>query len=201
MNRRALPWRERIWIVGPAALFFLANLVFFLGGRAVDASRQRSLAQDRTDAKGRYEKASHDLRRVQAEREHIENVRKAAAEFYSDRIGTIDRTVADTVAEIHQVCSKAGVTPHEIGYTAKDNPNAPLTTFTISFSVDGNYAVLRRLIDGFERDPRWLIVRSVQLNRKSEGAGEGTVALSLATYFYSPRDGSKISAAAYRSPR
>jgi hypothetical protein len=65
----------------------------------------------------------------------------------------------------------------------------PLKEMTISFAVAGDYGTLRKLLRGFENDPRWVVVRGVQLARRAETTGQGDVHLDLATYFYEPGDG------------
>jgi Cu/Ag efflux protein CusF len=177
-------WRERIWIVGPAVVFFLANFGFFLGSRAVDASREEGLKKDLAAARARFAASEEGVRKAGTEQSHIENVRKAAEEFYGNQIGTVDETMSRTVAEIHQVCRKSGVQAHQITYSAKPMARVPLIEMTVTFAVDGDYATLRRLLFGFEQDPRWLVVRQVQLARKGETVGEGNIHLEVATYFY-----------------
>lgn len=177
-------WRERVWIVGPAVVFFLANFGFFLGSRAVDASREEGLKKDLAAARARFAASEEGVRKAGTEQSHIENVRKAAEEFYGNQIGTVDETMSRTVAEIHQVCRKAGVQAHQIAYSAKAMARVPLIEMTVTFAVDGDYATLRRLLLGFEQDPRWLVVRQVQLARKGETVGEGNIHLEVATYFY-----------------
>ncbi len=177
-------WRERIWVAGPAALFFLANFAFFLGSRAVDASREAALRRDLSAARQRFTAAEQSVRQAGTEQGHIEDVRKAAEEFYGKQIGTVDQTMARTVAEIHEVCRQANVRAHQIGYATQKMSKVPLVEMNVDFSVDGDYATLRRLLRGFEEDPRWLVVRQVQLARKGETVGEGNVHLQVATYFY-----------------
>lgn len=180
-------WRERIWLVGPAVLFFLANLVFFLGSRAVDASREAGLRRNLSAARQRFTAAQQSVRQAGTEQEHIEDVQKAAEEFYGKQIGTVDQTMARTVQEIHDVCRKANVRAHQISYGVIRMSKVPLLEMTIDFAVDGDYATLRQLLKGFEEDPRWLVVREVQLSRKGETVGEGNVHLKLVTYFYQDR--------------
>ncbi|HWC66172.1 MAG TPA: hypothetical protein VG777_08815 [Thermoanaerobaculia bacterium] len=179
-------WKERAIAVAAALLFFAANLVYFLAGHAVNASRSQALAQARRRALDRVDAAEKAREKAVADLAHVENVRKAAEEFYGRRIGTIDDTVAQVVDEIHQVCRRANVNPHSIAYGVHDRANMPLKEMSIGFGVDGDYRTLRALLRGFENDPRWLVVRAVQLARKGESTGAGTVHLSLATYFYSP---------------
>jgi len=177
-------WKDRAPLVAAAVLFFLANFVYFLAGRAVDASRAASLSAQRQQARDRGEAAEQARRKAAADLTHVQNVRKAAEEFYGRRIGTIDDTVAEVVDEIHRVCRQANVNPHQIGYGVKDRAKMPLKEMTINFAVAGDYGTLRKLLRGFENDPRWVVVRGVQLARKSETTGQGNVQLSLATYFY-----------------
>jgi Tfp pilus assembly protein PilO len=179
-------WKERGVLVGAALLFFAANLVYFLAGHAVDASRGSALAQQRRAAHERGDAAEQSRRKAAADLVHIQNVQRAAEEFYGRRIGTIDDTIADVVDEIHKVCRQANVNPHSIAYGAHNRAKMPLKEMSIGFSVDGDYGTLRKLLRGFEADPRWVVVRGVQLSRKGETTGEGNVHLDLATYFYEP---------------
>ena len=183
MKIDATLWKERAPIVGAALLFFLVNFVYFLAGRAVDASRADALARQKKQAQDRVAAANDGLRKAAADLAHIRNVRRAAEEFYGRRIGTIDDTVADVVDEIHKVCRGANVNPHTISYSVHDRAKMPLKEMGIGFGVDGDYGTLRKLLRGFENDPRWLVVRGVQLSRRSETTGRGDVRLDLATYF------------------
>ena len=183
-------WRERIWIAGSAVVFFLANFAFFLGSRAVDASREAALKKNLAAARERFAEGQRQENKAESEQGHIENVRRAAQEFYGRKIGTVDETMASTVAEIHSVCRRAGVAPHAISYAVKAVPKIPLLEMKVSFKVDGNYGTLRRLLKEFEQDRRWLVVKQVELARQEETVGEGSVQLDIATYFYRSPDGS-----------
>jgi len=181
-------WKDRAPLVAAAVLFFLANFVYFLAGRAVDASRAANLSRERQQARDRGNAAEQARGKAAADLAHVQNVRRAAEEFYGRRIGTIDDTVAQVVDEIHRVCRQANVNPHQIGYGVKDRAKMPLKEMTIGFAVAGDYGTLRKLLRGFENDPRWVVVRGVQLARKSETTGQGNVQLNLATYFYERGD-------------
>ena len=189
MRFDATLWKERAPAVAAALLFFIANFVYFLAGRAVDASRAENLSRQRQQARARGEAAEQTRQKAAADLAHVQNVRKAAEEFYGRRIGTIDDTVAEVVDEIHKVCRQANVNPHQIGYGVKDRAKMPLKEMTISFAVAGDYGTLRKLLRGFESDPRWVVVRGVQLARRAETTGQGDVHLDLATYFYERGEG------------
>lgn len=177
-------WRERAWLIAPAVLFFLGNLAYFLGGRAVDSSRADALRRARTSALSRRDSAQQAIAKANADAARVETVRRAEEEFFGNRIGNLNDTIAATVAEIHRVCRSANVAPHQIGYGIAERKNVPLTEMSISFSVAGDYATLRRLLQGFENDPRWMVVRQVSLGRQGETVASGSIRLSLATYFY-----------------
>lgn len=192
MTRRfdPAPWRERIWIVGPVAAFFLINLAYFVGGRAVDASRAAALHRSRQEAEGHVAQARRELDSARKDAKHVEEVRSAAQEFYGQRIGTVDATMAATVAEIHRVCERNGLLPRSISYSLQKVGKAPLAEMNVGFSVAGDYGTLRRLIHGFENDPHWMVIRQITLARRTgaEGAAGGSIQMSLTTYFYSPRE-------------
>ncbi len=194
-------WREKAWIIAPAVLFFLANLVYFLGGRAVDASRSEALTRARNDARSRLESAQQAQKKAVSDAGRVEAVRRAEEEFFGKKIGSLNDTVAATVAEIHRVCRSANVAPHAISYAVADRKNVPLTEMAISFGVSGDYATLRRLLHGFENDPRWVVVRQVGLTRAGETVAAGNIRLNLATYFYEGAAGKNARSAAAATER
>ncbi len=105
MKIDATLWKERAPVIAAAVLFFLANLVYFLAGHAVNASRAEALARARRNARDRMDAAEKTRAKAAADITHIQNVRKAGGESsYGNRIGTIDDTVAAVVDEIHKVC-------------------------------------------------------------------------------------------------
>jgi hypothetical protein len=177
-------WRERAWLIAPAILFFLGNFAYFLGGRAVDSSRTEALARARSDARSRLDAGQQAVKKAASDAERVESVRRAEEEFFGNRIGNLNDTIAATVADIHRVCRSANVSPHQIGYGISDRKNVPLTEMAITFGVSGDYATLRRLLQGFENDSRWMVVRQVQLGRAGETVASGNIHLNLATYFY-----------------
>lgn len=177
-------WRERAWLIAPALLFFLGNFAYFLGGRAVDSSRGEALSRERRNAQSRLDAALQAEKKAASDTERVESVRRAEEEFFGNRIGNLNDTIAATVADIHRICRSANVSPHQIAYGVSDQKNVPLTAMGISFGVSGNYATLRRLLQDFENDTRWIVVRQVQLAREGETAASGNIHLILATYFY-----------------
>jgi Tfp pilus assembly protein PilO len=180
------PWRERAWIVVPALAFFLLNCVFFVAGRTIDARRSEAL--DRELASARERRASAQTAREDAERQsgRVEGIERAIDEFYGKRLGTLNETMAAMVDEIHQVCRKSGVRPGQISYGINGRSGSPLTAMTISFSVTGDYDTLRRLLKSFEDDPRWFVVRTIQVVRKPESVGSTEISLTAVTYFHTP---------------
>lgn len=180
------PWRERAWFVVPAVAFFILNAVFFVAGRTIDA--RRSDALDRELAAARERGASAREAREQAVRQssRVEGIEQAIEEFYGKRLGTLDETMAAMVDEIHQVCRKSGVRPGQISYGVSGKSGVPMTAMTISFTVTGDYSTLRRLLQNFEDDPRWFVVRSIQVSRQPESVADTVISLMAATYFHTP---------------
>jgi hypothetical protein len=177
-------WRERAWYIAPAILFFLGNFAYFLGGRAVDSSRTQALERARRDARDRLERAESAQKKAVSDAARVDSVRRVEEEFFGKRIGSLNDTVAATVSDIHRVCRTANVAPHSISYGVTDRRNIPLSEMGISFGVSGDYRTLRKLLQSFENDPRWIVVRQVGLARASETVAAGNIHLNLATYFY-----------------
>jgi hypothetical protein len=87
------------------------------------------------------------------------------------------------VEEIHAVMKKNGVAPSSISYTTAPIPSLPLSQMSIGFSFKSDYARFKRLLNAFEVNRKWIVVREVSLTRDSEATGEVQVHLVLGTYF------------------
>ena len=82
-------------------------------------------------------------------------------EFYGNRIGTQEETLATLVADLHAALKEAGIEANQISYATTPVVKLPLTRMTITFPVKSDYGRFKRLLQIFETGRRWIAVESV----------------------------------------
>ena len=85
--------------------------------------------------------------------------------------------------ELHSTLRRAGIAPAQISYQTGSVPDLPLSEMQISFGFRSDYAKFKRLLQLFENNRRWIIVRDATLARDPENPASVDVRLVLATYF------------------
>jgi Tfp pilus assembly protein PilO len=174
---------SRRWPLAAAALLFAAgNIVFFLVYRANTNERRASLEARRDDLSRSVAAREADAERLATQRERLSGVTEAMEEFYGNRIGTQEQTLAAVVDELHAVLKETGVEANQISYSTTPDTKLPLTRLKINFPVRCDYARFKKLLKGFETSRRWIAVESVAIRRDSEQGGVN-VQIELATYF------------------
>jgi hypothetical protein len=185
VNRNENVWRRRALLLVVAALFLLANVGFLLGSRSIRAARKQALEERRSSLTREVGEREAEAKKLIEQRDRLAQVSSAIEEFYGRRVGSQRETLAPIVDEIHSVMKKFGVSPSTISYSTAPVMGLPLSQMSIGFSFQSDYARFKRLLNAFESNPRWIVVREVSLTRNSEKPGEVQVRLVLGTYFSS----------------
>lgn len=183
MKPRENVWRQRAGLLAVAAVFLLANLGFLVGSRSIRAARKQALENRRSSLTTEVAALEAEAKKLVEQRDRLAQVSSAIEEFYGRRVGSQRETLAPLVNEIHAVMKKNEVAPITISYSTTPLTDLPLSQMAIGFSFQSDYARFKRLLNAFEANPRWIVVREVSLSRTSETAGEVEVHLVLVTYF------------------
>jgi len=183
VKSRVNVWRQRAGLLAVSGLFLLANAVFLIGFRTITA-RQAQALEDRRSALTRDVAAKEvEAAKLVSERDRLAGVSSVIEEFYGRRVGSRKETLAPIVEEIHSVMRRIGVAPKSISYSIVPVSSLPLSQMAISFSFQSDYARFKRLLQAFEANRRWIVVKDISLSRDSETPGEVQVRIGLATYF------------------
>ena len=166
-----------------ASLFLAANLVFFLWYRSTGQERKARLETRRAALAIQVEEREKEATTLAKQRDRLSQASATIQEFYGNRIGTRQETLAPIVLELHTLLSKAGITPSQIGYSTRPVANLPLSEMQIAFSFRNEYGQFKQLLASIESDRKWIVVREIGLNRDNEIPGAVQVRMSLATYF------------------
>lgn len=183
MKSRENVWRQRVGLLVMSALFLVANVGFLLGSGSIRSARKQALEARRASLTREVASREAEARKLTEQRDRLAQVSGAIEDFYGRRVGTRRDTLAPVVEEIHEVLRKVGVAPKAISYTTMSLKTLPLHQMSIAFSFQSDYARFKRLLNAFELNRRWIVVREVSLAKDSEVPGEVQVRLVLGTYF------------------
>lgn len=186
-------WVRSTVLLLAAALFLIGNLVFFFAYGTNSRAREQALENRRAALEQEVTAVEAEAARLSAQRDRLAQVTSALDEFYGRRIGPRRETLALLVEEVHGTLRRAGIAPAQISYQTGSVPDLPLSEMQISFGFRSDYAKFKRLLQLFETNRRWIIVREATLARDPENPASVDVRLVLATYF-SGEEGRRVPA-------
>lgn len=180
MNLRAWKQNLKLWLL-PAVFFAL--MLALLGLFAV------KFADEAQVARTRLERRTEELELVRAQRVRAEGVvdqirasDEGLVEFYGRRLSSESQALTRIIAEIKDLCGRAGIPPQSLNYDREVLLGQDVSRRTITFSVDGSYAQLRQLINFIELSDSFLILDQVAL-RGNNAEGPLRISLKLSTLF------------------
>ncbi len=183
MKTQESVWVKRAGLLAVAGLLLCSNLGFFLWYRSTGGQRKEALEARRSALAREVETREGEATRLAAQRDRLSQVSAALSEFYTNRVGPRRETLAPVVEELHAVLHRAGVSPAQIGYASAPLAGISLSQMLMTFSFKSDYGRFKRLLEAFETDRRWIVVREVALVRDPEVPGTVEVRIALATYF------------------
>ena len=183
MKSRVNVWRQRAGLLAASGLFLLANAAFLIAFRSITSAQARGLEDRRSSLTREVATREAEAAKLASERDRLAGVSTVIEEFYGRRVGSRRETLAPMVEEIHTVMQKVGVAPKSIGYSVASVTNLPLSQMSVYFSFQSDYARFKRLLQAFEANRRWIVVKEISLSRDGETPGEVQVRVTLATYF------------------
>jgi len=172
-------WREKRIPLAILGVFLLANAVFFFTYRVQYENRLSALEADKLGAEQRLEQLR--ARRAQTEQQ-IAMYRKAQAEIatiYNDRWSTLPERFTALVNEVKRLETASQLIGRSHGFAqsekdVKEAAGLGTNVVTISFSVQGTYAQVRRLINLLELSDQFVIIDAIGLSgNPMAGLGEG----------------------------
>lgn len=169
-------------------VLFVLLLVALAGNVAVLLS-YRTFYDDRLQAllseKATLEKRRDDTRRraenAEAQERRLFETQEALTAFFSETLGKREERIAPLIEELYATTRAVGLRPDAIAYGSTDEPGTD--SLTMTFSVTGPYADVKRLLSGLERSKRFLVVEQVGLSGGSE-TDPDAVALSITVTNY-----------------
>lgn len=190
-------WREKRTLLGVIALILLINVVFFLTYRVryqqrVDDLHRRLEAQKVSLEQARYSRMAVEKRIL-----GYQAVEKDIKWVHSDLWSTPDVRLVALIIEINRLARQSQLVPRSISYSrekARGESSLQLnkgdrgTVMSISFSVNGSYQQVRRLLNLIELSKQFVIIDSLTLTGSSPGDQQLRLTIDLKTVFSESRD-------------
>jgi Tfp pilus assembly protein PilO len=173
-------WRERRVLLAILGVLLAANTFFFFTYRLQYEERLKELEDRRDQAQARL--TQQRSTRVLAERRlaAYRAISKDVADIYTRQWSTEDQRLTALISEVKRLAIASELVPKSISYqrVAPHQQKGMRTNaeiVTISFSVQGNYQQVRRLINLFELSRQFIIIDQIALN----SAQNDTLSLNL----------------------
>lgn len=176
-------WRRHLrgWL--PPLIVFAAALCALLFYRLVIAGEAR--------AGGRQvERRSAEVTRLSEERQRLEQLvgrlrdnQQRIEKFRAQRLATEAERLTQVIAEVKELARRAGVEPSTVRYPEQRLRDVGLSERSIVFSVDGDYAGLRRFINFLELSDLFLTLEEVNLSGRSGDSQGLRISLQVSTLF------------------
>jgi hypothetical protein len=186
-------WREKKgWLIALAVLL-LANVLFFVTYRVQFEKRLEDVEVRRNHAEDQLAQAR--ATRIAAEQQFA-RYRKVQADLdtlYNTRWATQNERLTALIREVKKLAEVTKLSPPAYSFSHTEEkeaaqPKSGIGTATvgITFTVQGSYPQLRRLINLLELSPQFVIIDALTVNLGSD-SNNLTMSLRLKTLFREPR--------------
>lgn len=185
-------WREKRVLLAILAILLAANTVFFFTYRVRYKNRLDDLDTRLEAAEAKLQRAQ--ARRVKAEQtlRGYRQVEHDVMEVFDEHWSTEPRRLTALISEVKRLAIASSLVPSEYAFRRGEMERVSVgrgrkqetlgaNEVLISFSVNGNYAQVRRLINLFELSQQFVIINSISLAEKQ--GNSLTLNLQLKTLF------------------
>ena len=197
MSSATSAFRDRRVLFVILLVAIAGNVAVLLSYRTFYDERLRALVAEKASLEKRRDEARRRTESAEASERRLFETQEALTAFFSETLGKREERIAPLIEEIYATTRAAGLRPDAIAYTSTDEPGTD--SLTMTFSVSGPYADVKRLLAGLERSRRFLVVEQVGLSGGSETDPDlVSISIILTNYF---RPGSLRPIRTVRDPR
>ena len=182
-------WREHRTLLVVLGALFLANAIFFFTYRVQYETRLQALDT-------RLQQTEEELQRARNKRmaaeQQLASYNKAQADLenlYNRRWSTKAQRLTALINELKRMSVETQLTPNSIGFSQAQDKDVQrssrpgMSIVTITFSVNGTYQQIRRLINRLELSNQFVIIDAIHLGGGGSANNTLTLDLRLKTVF------------------
>lgn len=187
-------WREKRILLIVLGLLLLANTLFFFTYRVQYVSRLQDLEATKEQAQGRLDQAR--LARVTAEQQlaAYKKIQNDLQVLYDERWATPMQRLTTLIDEVKKLSAASHLEPPSYVFTSSGTKTANVkgsvgtTTVGITYTVQGTYEQVRRLINLLELSDQFVIIDGISLVSSGVAADKTlTLNIRLKTLFRDTR--------------
>jgi Tfp pilus assembly protein PilO len=175
-------FRDRKVLFGILLVLLAANAAVLLSYRTLYDARLEALLAEQAALESRRDLVRRGSEEAAVTERKLFETQETLTRFFAETLGEREERIAPLIEEIYRTTRAAGLRPDAISYGSVDEPGTD--SLTLSFSVEGGYADVRRLLSEIERSPRFLVVGQLGL---AGGSGDDPdlvrVAFTVTNYF------------------
>lgn len=182
-------WQEKRVLLIILGVLLAANTIFFFTYRVQYQNRLQALEDRREDAESRLQRARNTRRSAEQQIAGYRKVQTDLQTLYNDRWATKPQRLTALITEVKRLTQASQLVPPAYSFSDTQETSrggaAGTSTVGITFTVQGNYQQIRRLINLLELSDQFVIIEGIGL--AGSGANETlTLNLRLKTIFREP---------------
>lgn len=182
MGRNLDIWTRNLWIWVLPAAFLAINLLLFGIYQTSFASRRTSLENISGRAGLRLESLKGQHRELEQFLVQVDQQKLAISAVYTEHFSTEAARFTQLLRAVKQLTRQAGLAPDTFSYPKEDLESEGLVSRKITFTVNGSYENLRRMINFLELSEQFISLDDVSLTGET-GGDRLSIRLSLSTLF------------------
>jgi hypothetical protein len=169
-------WREKRIPLAILGVFLLANAVFFFTYRVQYENRLSGLEGDKHAAEQRLESVRLQRMRTDQQYAAFRKAQRDLTVIYNERWATVPERFTALINEVKRLEAASQLIGRSHGFTntekdAKAVQGLGTDVVTISFSVQGTYPQVRRLINLLELSDQFVIIDGISLSGNGGSGG------------------------------
>ncbi|PYQ35160.1 MAG: hypothetical protein DMF57_04075 [Acidobacteria bacterium] len=191
-------WREKRIVLAVLGVLLIANTLFFFTYRVQYEKRLQDLDTRLHSAEEQLQRAHNG--RVSAEQQLAAylKVQQDLQTLYNQRWATESQRLTALINEVKRLAVASQLVPRTYSFNKQEDTQAQKSgrigtdTVIISFTVQGNYQQIRRLVNLLELSNQFVIIDAITLAGSGGSDSTLTMNLRLKTLFREPPRGAAV---------
>jgi len=180
-------WREKRVLLIVLGLLLLANTIFFFTYRVQYVSRLQDLDSRQEQAQAQLEQARNARTTAEQQLAAYKQVQTDLQVLYNERWSTPAQRLTALIDEVKRLAAASHLQPPAYAFTSGDTKSSGAgmkgsigtTAVGISFTVQGTYEQMRRLINLLELSDQFVIIDGISLGASNANGADRVLTLNI----------------------
>jgi len=192
-------WREKRILLTVLGILLLGNTLFFFTYRVQYQKRLQDLDTRLHQSEDRLQHAQNARLTAEQQLGAYRKVQQDLQTLYNDRWATEPQRLTALINEVKRLAVASQLVPRTYSFSRTEDSQTSrasrigTNTVNITFTVQGNYQQIRRLINLLELSDQFVIIDGINLAGSGGSDSTLTMNLRLKTLFREPPRGSAVS--------